>query len=163
MGLGTEPGTGRAVLMMRSITSAAESSGCAARTRATAPATSGVAPLVPSHCTYPPPGLAPTSCSLGADTPIVIPCDEASKLALPARLTPATVSTPGIVAGAPTSFVPLPRLPAAATRTTSCAKAYWNASSQLGGQSRVLRVRDMLITDAPLSTDQRTAWAICSS
>ena len=52
---------------------------------------------------------------------------------------PATVSTPGIVAGAPTRVVPLPRLPAATTTTTSWSNAYRNASSQLSSQSRVLR------------------------
>ena len=50
---------------------------------------------------------------------MVMPWLEASKLAAPDRSTPATVRTPGIVAGAPTSVVPLPRLPAAATTTTS--------------------------------------------
>jgi hypothetical protein len=79
------------------------------------------------------------------------------------RCPASSVSTPGIVAGAPTSLVPEPRLPAAATTTTSFANAWRNASSQLSGQSRVLRVSDMLITSAPLSTAQRTASAICSS
>ena len=68
-----------------------------------------------------------------------------------------------MVAGAPTSLVPLPRLPAAATTTTSWSKAYMNASSQLSGQSRVLRVSDMLMTSAPLSTAHCTASAIWSS
>src|SRR5690606_30231112 len=81
----------------------------------------------------------------------------------PPASTPATVSTPGIVAGAPTCVVPLPRLPAAATTTTLFSVAYRNASSQLSGQSIVLRVSDMLMMSAPLSTDQRTAAAIWSS
>ncbi len=83
------------------------------------PATIGVAPLVPLQVTYWPPGMTPTSSSLGAATPIVMPCDDASQLAEPFSSTPETVSTPGMVAGAPTSTVPLPRLPAAATTTTS--------------------------------------------
>ena len=44
-------------------------------------------------------------------------------LAVPVWSTPPTVSTPGIVAGAPMMFVPLPRLPAATTTTTSCSNA----------------------------------------
>jgi hypothetical protein len=92
-----------------------------------------------------------------------MPCELASKLAFLLRSTPATVSTPGIVAGAPTWVVPLPRLPAAATTTTSWSNAYMKASSQLSGQSAVLRVSDMLMTSAPLSTAHLTASAICSS
>ena len=48
---------------------------------------------------------------------------DASSLAVPLRETPPTVRTPGIVAGAPTSSVPLPLLPAATTTTTSCENA----------------------------------------
>ena len=44
-------------------------------------------------------------------------------LAVPVWSTPPTVSTPGMVAGAPMMFVPLPLFPAATTTTTSC----WNA------------------------------------
>jgi len=78
------------------------------------PATIGVAPLVPCQKRWPPPGIAPISASLGAITPIVMPWEDASPLARPKRSTPPTVSTPGIVAGADTCSVPLPRLPAAA-------------------------------------------------
>ena len=60
------------------------------------------APLVPFHCTSWPSAETPRSSSLGAEMPIVIPCVDASTLAAPARFTPPTVSTPGIVAGAPT-------------------------------------------------------------
>src|SRR5690606_33864073 len=91
------------------------------------------------------------------------PCVDASTLALPERSTPPTVSTPGIVAGAPTRVVPLPRLPAATTMTTSCSNAYRKASSQLSGQSATLVVRDMLMTSAPWSTDQRIASATWSA
>ncbi|MEJ1229490.1 MAG: hypothetical protein WDM88_00845 [Galbitalea sp.] len=54
-----------------------------------------------------------------------------------------------MVAGAPTSVVPLPRLPAAATITTLCCIAYRKAVSQLTGQASVLRVSDMLMMFAP--------------
>jgi hypothetical protein len=74
---------------------------------------------------------------------------------------PPTVSTPGIVAGAPTRLVPLPLLPAATMTTTSLSNAYWNASSQVSSQSRVFVVKERLITSAPLSTDQWMASAIC--
>ena len=116
------------------------------------PATIGAAPLVPFHRTSDPPGETPRSCSLGAATPMVIPWVEASWLAWPDGVTPATVKTPGIVAGAPTRVVPLPRLPAATTTTTSCENAYWKAVSHDGSQSSVLVVNDRLITFAPLST-----------
>ena len=105
------------------MTLAASSSGCAAITSATTPATMGVAPLVPFHRTCVPSGITPTSPSLGAETPIVTPCADARLLVWPLRSTPATVSTPGMVAGAPTSVVPDPRLPAAASTTTSCSAA----------------------------------------
>lgn len=89
-----------------------------------------------------------------------MPCVEASTLARPCGSTPATVSTPGIVAGAPTPVVPLARLPAATTITTSFSNAYRNASSQLSGQSGTFVVSDMLMTSAPWSTDHRMASAI---
>ena len=114
---------GRAVLMIRLMTFAASSSGCAARTSAAIPATIGAAPLVPFHVTRRPSAETPRSSSLGADTPIVMPWVDASTLAFPVGSTPATVSTPGMVAGAPTRVVPLPRLPAATTTTTSFSNA----------------------------------------
>ena len=114
---------GRAVWMIRLMTLSASMSGCAARTSAAMPATIGAAPLVPFHSTSRPSAETPTRSSLGADTPIVMPCVDASTLALPCGSTPATVSTPGIVAGAPTRVVPLPRLPAATTTTTSLSNA----------------------------------------
>ena len=84
------------------------------------PATMGVAPLVPAQIEVSP---------AGGDTDEVFarrrdrdrdPLGRGVEAALPFWSTPATVSTPGIVAGAPTSVVPLPRFPAAATMTTSC-------------------------------------------
>ena len=45
------------------------------------PATIGAAPLVPFHRTSPPSAETPTRSSLGAETPIVMPCVEASRLA----------------------------------------------------------------------------------
>ncbi|CAH0196883.1 hypothetical protein SRABI128_01644 [Microbacterium sp. Bi128] len=113
------------------------------------PETIGAAPLVPFHCTSVPSAETPSRRSLGAERPIVMPCVEASLLAVPEGSTPPTASTPGMVAGAPTRDVPLPRLPAATTTTTSWSKAYWNASSQLGSQSNVFVVSDMLMTVAP--------------
>ena len=73
------------------------------------------------------------------------------------------MSTPGIVAGAPTVDVPLPRLPAATTITTSLSKAYWNALSQLVSQSVVLVVKERLMMSAPLSTAQRMPSATWST
>ena len=87
------------------------------------PATIGAAPLVPLQSTSLPSAETPTRSSLGAETPIVMPWVDASTLARPSGSTPATVSTPGIVAGAPTGVVPLPRLPAATTTTTSWSNA----------------------------------------
>src|ERR1700710_1552717 len=143
---------GDAVATTQLITFAASIPGCDAITSATTPDTMGVDPLVPSHCTYVPPGTAPSSCSLGAETPMVMPCDDASLLAFWFLSTPATVRTPGMVAGAPTSVVPLPRFPAAATITTLCCIALRNALSQLSGQASVLRVSDMLMMLAPWAT-----------
>ena len=74
-----------------------------------------MAPLVPFHDTYPPPGTTPTSCSLGAATEMVMPCEEASKLASLLRSTPATVRRRGSWPGRRPRDVPPPRLPAAAT------------------------------------------------
>src|SRR4051812_22064089 len=149
--------------MMRLITCAALICGYLARISATTPDTSGAAPEVPDHSAYSPPGSPPTRSSAGAATPITMLCDEASRLAFPCRSRPATVSTPGIVAGAPDWKVPPARLPAAATITTSFCSAYRNALSQLCGHDVVELVRDMLMTLAPLSTAQRTASGICWS
>jgi hypothetical protein len=46
------------------------------------PATIGAAPLVPFHCTSWPSAETPSSCSLGAEMPIVMPCVDASSLAV---------------------------------------------------------------------------------
>src|SRR5690606_21854650 len=119
--------------------------GWADRIRAATPATMGDAPLVPRQSLSSPSAETPSSPSLGAEMPIVIPCVDASTLAVPVWSTPPTVSTPGIVAGAPMTSVPLPRLPAATTTTTSCSYAYRNASSQLWSQSSVFVVNDMLM------------------
>jgi hypothetical protein len=54
-----------------------------------------------------------------------------------------------MVAGAPTSSVPLPLLPAATTTTTSWSNAYWKASSHDGSQVRVFVVNDRLMMSAP--------------
>src|SRR3546814_7362962 len=113
-------------------------------------------------CTRGPSADAPMSCSPGADTAMVMPCVDASTLATPEGSTPPTGRTPGIVAGAPTRVVPLPRLPAATTMTTSWSKAYRKASSHDGSHSGVFVVSDMLMTCALLSTAQRTASALCS-
>src|SRR5699024_1249308 len=109
--------------------------GCSARISAARPESKGGSPDVPDHWVYSPPGTAPISGSAGAATPIVIPCVEASQEAVPSSSSPATVSTPGIVAGAPTTSDPEARLPAATTTTTSCSSACRNASSQDSGQS----------------------------
>ena len=50
------------------------------------PATIGAAPLVPFQSTSPPSAETPTSSSLGAETPIVMPCVDASRLAWPVRV-----------------------------------------------------------------------------
>ena len=83
-------------------------------------------------------------------------------LATPLRFRPATVSTPGMVAGAPTWMLPPTRLPAAQTITTSFCSAYRKAASQLCGHSGEVLPREMLMTWAPLSTAQRTASGIWS-
>ena len=67
-----------------------------------------------------------------------------------------------MVAGAPTWTLPPPRLPAAATITTSFCSAYRKAASQLCGHSGEVLPSEMLMTRAPLSTAQRTAWGIWS-
>src|SRR6478735_6926898 len=91
-----------------------------------------------------------------------MPWEEESMLATPLRSRPATVSTPGMVAGAPTWMFPPTRLPAAATITTSFCSAYRNAASQLWGHSGDVLPSEMLMTRAPLSTAQRTASGIWS-
>ena len=78
---------------------------------------------VPVQLAYPSPGVAPTSCSAGPATAIEIPCDDESQPACPSWSTPPTVSTLGMVAGAPTCTRPLPRFPAAATIRTSFSSA----------------------------------------
>src|SRR6478736_3000759 len=91
-----------------------------------------------------------------------MPWEEESMLATPLRSRPATVSTPGMVAGAPTWMFPPTRLPAAATITTSFCSAYRNAASQLCGHSGAVLPSEILMTRAPLSTAQRTAAGIWS-
>ncbi len=71
-------------------------------------------------------------------------------LATPLRSRPATVSTPGMVAGAPTWMFPPTRLPAAATITTSFCSAYRNAASQLCGHSGAVLPSEILMTRAPV-------------
>src|SRR6476620_4277650 len=93
---------------------------------------------------------------------MLIPCEEASTLAVFLRSRPATVRTPGMVAGAPTWVLPPTRLPAAATITTSFCSAYRNAASQLWGHWGEVLPSEMLMTFAPLSTAQRTASGIWS-
>src|SRR5690625_1215236 len=109
--------------------------GISALMRAANPVTKGAAPDVPDQCVYLSSGSAPMSGSAGAATPMVMPSVEASQEALPSSSNPATVSTPGMVAGAPTILDPDARFPAATTTTTSCSSAYKNASSQDSGQS----------------------------
>src|SRR6478752_2302903 len=144
------------------MTCSALMSGHLDRIRAATPATIGVEPDVPAHSAYLPPGSPPTRFSAGAATPMLIPCEEASTLAVFLRSRPATVRTPGMVAGAPTWVLPPTRLPAAATMTTSFCSAYRNAASQLWGHWGVVLPSEMLITLAPLSTAQRTASGIWS-
>ena len=128
--------------------------------RATIPETIGVAPLVPDHNRYSPPGKAPIKSSAGAVTPIDNPLVEKSLDGIPLRSRPPTDITPGIVAGAETSWVPSALLPAAATTTTSFSNAYKNALSQLTGQETEFLVSERLITFAPLSTAQIIPLAI---
>src|SRR5699024_12650990 len=93
---------------------------------------------------------APVSASVrglaGAGTPLPIPCVAASQEAVPSSSSPATVSTPGIVAGAPTSSDPVARLPAATTTTTACSSACRIASSQVSGQSCSEDASEILMT-----------------
>src|SRR5690625_3460425 len=113
------------------------------------PDTNGAAPDVPDQCVYLSSGSAPISGSAGAATPMVIPWVEASHEALPSSSSPATVSTPGIVAGAPTISDPDARLPAATTTTTSFCSACRKAWSHDSGHSWPDEAKEILITSAP--------------
>src|SRR5690625_2181958 len=117
--------------------------------RAANPLTNGAAHEVPDQCVYSSSGRSPISGSAGAATPMVMPSVDASHDALPSSSKPATVSTPGMVAGAPTTLEPEARLPAATTTTTSCSSAYKNASSQDSGQSCAEEASEILMTSAP--------------
>src|SRR5690625_2182570 len=155
------PPVSSAVAEIRLITWWAGIDGFSARISAAIPETRGAAPEVPDQWAYSSPGNATTSGSAGAATPMVMPSVEASHDAVPSSSSPATVRTPGMVAGAPTTLDPDARLPAATTTTTSFSSACKKALTQDSGQSWAEEAREILMTSTPWSTSQTTPSAIC--